>query len=63
MAKISPNLQHLTDELPADKRKDIEEATASSPHLRQIMTEAVNAGTLEHGMAHMVMVPDRVFPW
>ena len=48
MAKLSPNLQHLTDELPADKRKDIEEAIASSPHLRQIMTEAVNAGTLEH---------------
>ncbi len=48
MAKISPNLQHLTDELPADKRKDIEEAIASSPHLRQTMTEAVNAGTLEH---------------
>lgn len=48
MAKLSPNLQHLTDELPADKRKDIEEAIASSPYLRQIMTEAVNAGTLEH---------------
>ncbi len=48
MAKLSPNLQHLTDELPADKRKDIEEAIASSPHLRQIMTEAVSAGTLEH---------------
>ncbi len=48
MAKLSPNLQHLTDELPADKRIDIEEAIASSPHLRQIMTEAINADTLEH---------------
>jgi hypothetical protein len=47
-AKISPNLQHLTDELPADSRKDVEEAIASSPYLRQIMTEAANAGTLEH---------------
>ncbi len=48
MAKLSPNLQHLTDELPADKRKGIEEAIASSPYLRQMMTEAVNVGTLEH---------------
>ncbi len=48
MAKLSPNLQHLTDGLPADKRVDIEAAIVSSPHLRQIMTEAVNAGALEH---------------
>lgn len=48
MAEISPNLRHLTDELPAVQRKDIEEAIASSPYLRQIMTEAVNAGALEH---------------
>lgn len=48
MAKVSPNLQHLTDGLPADKRAEVEEAITSSPYLRQIMTEAVNAGTLEH---------------
>lgn len=48
MTKLSPNLQHLTDELPPSKRAEIEEAVASSPHLRQSMTEAVNAGTLEH---------------
>jgi hypothetical protein len=47
MTKLSPNLQHLTDELPADKRKEVEEAIVSSPYLRQIMTDAVNAGTLE----------------
>ena len=48
MASLSPNLAHLTDELPADKRADIEAAISSSPYLRQIMTEATNAGTLEH---------------
>ncbi len=48
MTKISPNLQHLTDELPANRRAEIELAIASSPYLRQIMTEAVTAGTLEH---------------
>ncbi len=48
MAKLSANLQHLTDELPADKRAEVEEAISSSPYLRQIMTEAVNAGALEH---------------
>jgi hypothetical protein len=48
MAKLSPNLQHLTDELPAGSKAEIEEAIASSLHLRQLMTEAVNAGTLEH---------------
>lgn len=48
MATLSPNLQHLTDELPADKRADIEAAIVSSPYLRQLMTEAVAAGTLQH---------------
>ena len=48
MVKFSPNLQHLTYELPADRRADIEAAIMGSPHLRQIMTDAVNAGTLEH---------------
>ena len=48
MAKIPPNLQHLTVELPANRRAEVEESIASSPYLRQIMTEAVNAGTLEH---------------
>ncbi|MBX3710485.1 MAG: hypothetical protein KF800_00765 [Lysobacter sp.] len=48
MSKLSPNLQHLTSELPASRKAEIEEAIASSPYLRQIMTEAVNAGTLEH---------------
>jgi hypothetical protein len=48
MAKLSPNLQHLTNELPANKRAEVEEAIASSPYLRQIMTEAVNAGSLKH---------------
>ena len=48
MNKLSPNLQHLTDELPAGRRGDVEEAIASSPYLRQIMTEAAKAGTLEH---------------
>lgn len=48
MANISPNLQHLTDELPATRRAQVEQAIASSPYLRQIMTEAVNARTFEH---------------
>ena len=48
MVKLSPNLQHLTDELPANRRAEVEEAIVSSPYVRQIMTEAVNAGTLEH---------------
>lgn len=48
MAELSPNLQRLTEELPVDQRRDVEEAIASSPYLRQIMTQAVNAGTLEH---------------
>ncbi len=48
MAKLSPNLQHLTDELPANHRAEVEDAIASSPYLQQIMTEAINAGTLEH---------------
>lgn len=48
MANTSPNLQKLTDELPANRRTEIEAAIASSPYLRQIMTEAVSAGTLEH---------------
>jgi hypothetical protein len=48
MAKISPNLQHLTDELPNDKRAEVEEAIATSPYLRQMMTEAVNANTLQN---------------
>lgn len=48
MANLSPNLQQLTDELPADKRADVEAAISSSPYLRQLMTEAVNAGRLEH---------------
>lgn len=48
MANLSPNLQHLTDELPASRRAEVEQAIASSPYLRQIMTEAVTAGTLQH---------------
>ncbi|MBX3710483.1 MAG: hypothetical protein KF800_00755 [Lysobacter sp.] len=48
MASISPNLAHLTDELPADRRADIEAAMASSPYLQQIMTEAVDSGMLKH---------------
>ena len=48
MANLSPNLQQLTEELPADKRADVETAISSSPYLRQLMTEAVNAGTLKH---------------
>lgn len=62
MNNLSPNLQHLTNDLPAKQRADIEAAIASSPHLRQIMTEAVNAGTLEHGITYMVMVQDRESP-
>jgi hypothetical protein len=48
MSKVSPNLQRLTDELAANRRAEVEEAIARSPYLRQIMTEAVDAGTLEH---------------
>lgn len=48
MANLSPNLQHLTDELPTNRRAEVEQAIASSPYLRQIMTEAISAGTLEH---------------
>jgi hypothetical protein len=48
MNKLPSHLQHLTDELPAKERADIEEAITSSPYLQQIMTDAVNAKQLEH---------------
>lgn len=48
MGKLSPNLEDLTADLPPKERADIEAAIVSSPYLRQIMTEAVNAGTLKH---------------
>ena len=48
MGKLSPNLQSLTADLPPKERADIEASIASSPYLRQIMTEAVDAGTLKH---------------
>ena len=48
MAEISPQLQKLTKSLPADKRTEIESAISSSPYLRQIMTEAINADALQH---------------
>ena len=48
MNKLPRHLQNLTDELPADKKSDVEEAIATSPHLRQLMTQAVEAGQLKH---------------
>lgn len=48
MNKLPPHLQHLTDELPADKRVDVEEAFATSPHLQRIMSQAIKAGQLQH---------------
>ena len=48
MSRLSPNLQSLTAGLPPKQRADIEASIASSPYLRQIMTEAVDAGTLKH---------------
>ncbi len=48
MSKLPANLQHLTDELPARERADIEAAIASSPYLQQRMTEAIRVGQLEH---------------
>ncbi len=48
MSKLPPHLQNLTDELAADKNSDIEESIATSPLLRQLMTQAVEAGQLKH---------------
>lgn len=48
MSKLPAHLQSLTDELPANKKADIEEAILTSPHLRQLMTQAVDAGQLKH---------------
>lgn len=46
MNEVSPNLKGLTAGLPPKERAEIEASIASSPYLRQIMTEAVNAGSL-----------------
>jgi hypothetical protein len=48
MSRTSNDLQALTVSLPEKERADIEEAIATSPYLRQIMTDAVHAGTLSH---------------
>jgi hypothetical protein len=48
MSRIPKNLQELTDSLPAKERADIEEAIATSPYLQQIMTDAIDTGTLKH---------------
>jgi hypothetical protein len=48
MSRTSNDLQALTVSLPEKERADIEEAIATSPYLRQIMTDAVHAGTLIH---------------
>lgn len=48
MNELPPHLRRLTDDLPVDKRSDIEEAIATSPHLQQRMTQAIEAKQLEH---------------
>ncbi len=48
MSKMTSELKALTDDLPADRRAEIETAIASSPHLQQQMLEEVRAGRLAH---------------
>lgn len=48
MTRLPPHLQRLTDGLPADKRPDIEEAIATAPYLQERMSQAIEAGRLEH---------------
>lgn len=48
MSRLPAHLQHLTDEIPAEKRADVEDSIATSPYLQQIMTDAVRSGQLQH---------------
>jgi hypothetical protein len=48
MSKLPAHLQHLTDELPADQRADVEAAINSSPYLQQRMANVMRIGQLEH---------------
>ena len=48
MSDFPPHLERLSNGIPADKRIDIEEAIATSPYLQRRMSEAIEAGHLEH---------------
>jgi hypothetical protein len=48
MSKLPAHLQHLTEELPVDKRAQVEEAMLSSPFLMRRMAEEDAANRLEH---------------
>ena len=48
MTRLPAHLEHLTEDLPANRKAEIEEAILSSPLLQQRMTEEVQAGRLQH---------------
>jgi hypothetical protein len=48
MSKLPKELQHLTDELPANKRADVEAAILSSPFLLRRLAEESGVNRLEH---------------
>jgi hypothetical protein len=47
MSRLPPDLQHLTDELPEGRRRDVEAAIASSPYLLDRVRASVEAGYLK----------------
>lgn len=47
-SKLPPHLRHLTDELPANRRADVEESILSSDYLQRRLSEESVAGRTEH---------------
>jgi hypothetical protein len=47
MSRLPPDLQHLTDELPDSRRRDVEAAIASSPYLLDRVRTSVQEGHLK----------------
>ena len=53
MSKLPPELQHLTQDLPPDKAKDVENAILSSPYLVNVLTLATQQ---DHGNVKKIVI-------